>query len=160
MTSSGKEIGVGLVGIVTSIYLWCCFIPRTVIVRGEVHYFFRDPQFTPKLWTALIFISSLGILYHAVKQKKAEKSRETIKVESGGSLRLARENIRILVLLIIMYGFMILMPKVDYRIVTGIGLAATLLCFGYRKPAQVFGISLATSLVMHFFFSNILRIRL
>lgn len=157
MSTANKDFMVGILGIITSLYLWLSFIPRTVIVRGEVHYFFRDPQFTPKLWTGLIFISSVGILYHAV-QKKGSQVEESIKKSHGKTL--LKENMKVILLMGIMCGFVFLMPRVDYRILTSGGIMAALICFGYIKPIQIIGISGTTALVMYYFFSSILKINL
>lgn len=153
--SNLNDLIVGAVGLLAGILLWFVFIPETVVIRSEVHYFFRNPQFTPRLWTLFILFNSLMVIIEALFLTPTNEERLKKRINLS---HIMQEFFLVSLLLLVMVGFVYLVPVLGYLPTVAICFVAALLCFGYYKITHVILLGAVVPPALYYFFVELLNV--
>ncbi len=153
--SNLNDLIVGAVGLLAGLFLWFVFIPETVEIRSEVHFFFRNPQFIPRLWTLFIMATSIMVVIEALFLTPASEERLKKKIDLSGIMK---EFFLVPMLLLVMIGFVYLVPVLGYLPTVAICFVAALLCFGYYKITHVILLGAIIPPAMYYFFVELLNV--
>ncbi|OWZ83215.1 tripartite tricarboxylate transporter TctB family protein [Natranaerobius trueperi] len=150
-----KELIIGIVGVIAGLFLWFIFIPETVVIRGEVHQFYRNPQFIPRFWTVFILFSSVMVIVETLFSNSSLKKQSNVKSDIFSFLK---ELQLVLLLLLVMVYFVYFVPIIGFISTVSTGLIASLICFGFYKIKQIILLGTVAPIIMYLFFIKLLGV--
>lgn len=153
---NSKGVITGIVSLLIGLIIWFVIIPKTILIKGQApEHFYWNPQFLPRLWTLIIILCSLGIIYEELF-KVPDEAVEII--EKPNLWEYFKENYQPLVMLIIMISFVYLVPLIGYLPTIALVFLATLLCYGYFNIRNIIILMLIVPITLNYFFVNILNV--
>jgi len=152
-----QDFVLGVLGCLTGLLLFLVIIPHTIGVANKAgwlaHPLFSKADFAPKLWTALLLISSVFILIGSFKKPGPKGNTTEKKFEKSAFLSM-------LVLLGIMICFYCLFYVIGFLADSILCLLCAMWWFGYRNIVKSGLISVICSVIVYFVFTKLMYVPL
>lgn len=152
-----KDFVVGILGCITGLLLFLVIIPNTIGVADRAgwlaHPLFSKADFAPKLWTALLLISSVFILIGSFKEPEQKGNKTERKFKKSDLL----SN---LVLLAIMICFYQMFYVIGFLADSILCLLSAMWWFGYRNILKSGLISVLCSGIVYIVFTKFMYVPL
>jgi type III secretory pathway component EscV len=152
-----QDLIIGVIGAVSGLLIYFVVIPKTIHVRHSVLVattYFSDSAFVPKIWSALIFFFSLGIIYESLSKGDQVKSLE----DQIDKQALKETTVYVLGILLVSSAFVALLPRLGYRICSMLLLGICMWIYGCRSLPVLGTFSIIIPLALHVLFKQYLYV--
>lgn len=151
---------VGICGILLSILYYIVLIPYGIGKNASIgwlaHPLFSKADFVPKIWAGVLLLASIVVLVESSFKRTKAESPKNQKAENAHPKKIAGS---ICLLLVIMFGYTVLLSTLGFSISTILTLSLTMWLFGYKKNFTILSASLIITGVMYLVFSKLLYVK-